>query len=190
MTTITSEDVQQGKWKPTTEAAWSIEYVKELESSGKKELLIWPYHCLEGTLGRAMVPALSEAVMYHAGARTAQPLYLPKGKIARTEYYSAVEPEVKYPDHPDGTLKTDFLDTIAQYDLIYIAGQARSHCVLETMNSMLSYYGEEHPDVIEKIRFIDDATSSIPGFEDATEQRISEFEEAGVKMVNAADPIG
>ena len=186
MTTITSTDVENGTWRPTQEPAWSIDYVKQLESSGKKQLLIWPYHCLQGTLGHALVPAVSEAMMYHAGARNAQPLYLPKGEIARTEYYSAVEPEVKDTAHPAGTLRTEFLDTLAAYDLIYIAGQARSHCVLETINSMLRYFD---PSTVEKLRLIDDATSSISGFEEATEQRIDEFQQQGVRLVKAADPI-
>lgn len=188
MTIITSDDIQQGKWKPATEPVWSIKYVQELEQDGKKQLMIWPYHCMEGTLGRSLVPALSEAIMYHAGARMAQPSYLTKGTIAHTEFYSVVEPEVKYPKHPDGGLNTRFLDMISQFDLIYVAGQARSHCVLETMNSTVRYFGNQ-PDVIRKLRFLDDCTSSIPGFEQPTEAAIQNFAAQGVKLVNAADPI-
>ena len=188
-TVISHDDLQKGLWKPVTEPVWSMRYVSELEKSGKKQLLIWPYHCMEGTIGRSLVPALSEAIMYHAGARMAQPTYLTKGTIAHTEFYSVVEPEVKYPKHPDGGLNTRFLDMIAQFDLVYVTGQARSHCVLETMNSTLRYFGNK-PEVVQKLRFIDDATSSIPGFEQPTEEAIKDFSSQGVKLVQAADPIG
>ena len=187
-TVITSDDLAKGVWKPVTEPVWSIKYVQELESVGKKQLMIWPYHCMEGTLGRALVPALSEAIMYHAGARMAQPSYLTKGTIAHTEFYSVVEPEVKYPKHPDGGLNTRFLDMVGQFDMVYVTGQARSHCVLETMNSTLRYFGNK-PEVISKLRFIDDTTSSIPGFEQQTEASIQDFERQGVKLVQAADAI-
>lgn len=189
MTVITSDDLQHGVWKPVAEPVWSVRYVQQLESVGKKQLMIWPYHCMEGTIGRGLVPALSEAMMYHAGARMAQPTYLTKGTIAHTEFYSVVEPEVKYPKHPDGGLNTRFLDMVAQFDLVYVAGQARSHCVLETMTSALRYFGGK-PEIIGKMRFIDDATSSIPGFEQATEDCIQEFQRQGVKLVQAADAIG
>ncbi len=187
-TVITSDDIQRGVWKAVTEPVWSVRYVQELENVGKKQLMIWPYHCMEGTIGRSLVPALSEAMMFHAGARMAQPTYLTKGTIAHTEFYSVVEPEVKYAKHPDGGLNTRFLDMVAQFDLVYVTGQARSHCVLETMQSTLRYFGNK-PEVISKLRFIDDATSSIPGFEQQTETTLQSLQQQGMKMVQAADAI-
>lgn len=188
-TVITADDVRNGGWLPVTEPVWSMRYLDELEKVGKKQLMIWPLHCMEGTTGRALVPALSEAVMYHSGARLAQPTYLTKGTIAHTEFYSVVEPEVKYAKHPDGGLNTRFLDMIAQFDLIYVAGQARSHCVLETMNSVMRHFASQ-PDVIRKLRFLDDCTSSIPGFEQAAEDQIRQFVQKGMRLVKSTDPIG
>lgn len=119
----------------------------------------------------------------------AQPTFLTKGTIAHTEFYSVVEPEVKYPKHPDGGLNTRFLEMVAQFDLIYVAGQARSHCVLETMNSVVRHFAA-HPEVIRKLRFLDDCTSSIPGFGKATEAAIQQFVAKGVKLVKSTDKIG
>lgn len=188
-TVITAEDVRKGRWQPTTEPVWSIRYLEELEQHGKKQLMIWPFHCMEGTSGRALVPALSEAIMYHSGARMAQPTYLTKGTIAHTEFYSVVEPEVKYSKHPEGGLNTRFLDMLTQFDLIYIAGQARSHCVLETMRSVMRHFAN-NPDVIRKLRFLDDCTSSISGFEQQAETQIAQFVAQGMKLVKSSDSIG
>jgi nicotinamidase/pyrazinamidase len=187
-TSITAEDVRKGTWTPITEPVWSIKYLETLEQVGKKQLMIWPFHCMEGSGGRALLPALMEAIMYHSGARMAQPTYLAKGTIAHTEFYSVVEPEVKYSKHPDGGLNTRFLEMVAQFDLIYIAGQARSHCVLETMNSVMRHFAA-HPDVIRKLRFLDDCTSSITGFEAPTEAALQRFAAQGLKMVKSTDPI-
>ncbi len=188
-TVITAEDVSKGVWMPVTEPLWSVQYVEELEKVGKKQLMIWPFHCMEGTAGRALLPALSEAIMYHSGARTAQPTYLTKGTIAHTEFYSVVEPEVKYAKHPEGGLNTRFLEVVASFDLIYVAGEARSHCVLATMNSVLRYFTSQ-PDVIAKLRFLDDCTSSIPGFEQSTEQRLGEMAAQGMRLVKSTEAIG
>lgn len=187
-TIISAEDVQNGVWMPTLEVEWSKSYVEQLESGGKKQLMIWPFHCMEGTNGRALVPALSEAIMYHSGARAVQPHYLIKGMIPQTEYYSVVEPEVKYSSDPDGNINREFLEGLQGYDLIYIGGQARSHCVLETLNSLMRYF-EDQPDFIQKLRFLNDCSSSIGGFEAETEARLQTFAQKGMHFVQSSDPI-
>jgi nicotinamidase-related amidase len=96
---------------------------------------------------------------------------------------------VKYSKHPEGGLNTRFLDMVAQFDLIYIAGQARSHCVLETMQSVMRHFAAS-PDVIRKLRFLDDCTSSIPGFEKSTEAQLQKFAAQGMRLVRSTDTIG
>lgn len=188
-TVITADEVKRGVWTPTIDPEWSVEYVETLERDGKKQLMIWPFHCMEGTSGRSLLPAISEAIMFHSAARAAQPLYLTKGMIPNTEFYSVVEAEVKVPNHPESALNTRFLDLVAGYDLIYVAGEARSHCVLATLNSLMSYF-VNRPEVIAKLRFLDDCTSPIAGFESATEQRIGEMAAAGMKIVKSEAAIG
>lgn len=187
-TIITAAQVRDGVWRSVTEPDWSRYYVETLEGVGKKQLMIWPFHCMEGTVGRSLVPALAEAIMVHSGARAAQPTFLPKGTIAHTEFYSVLEPEVKYLDHPDGGLNTRFLKLVEDFDRVYIAGQARSHCVLETATSVMREFGDR-PALIDKLRFLDDLTSSIAGFEAATEAQLERFAAQGLRRVKAADPL-
>jgi nicotinamidase-related amidase len=66
-TPITVQDLEQGRWEPTIEAKWSQEYVRKLQKMGKKDLMIWPYHCLEGTQGHLLLPPIAEAIVYHRG---------------------------------------------------------------------------------------------------------------------------
>lgn len=187
-TVITAAEVRSGRWQPTIEPEWSAHYVDQLEKRSRKQLMIWPYHCMEGTTGRALVPALSEAIMYHSAARYAQPTYIVKGTIPQTEYYSVLEPEVKYPSHPDGVLNEVFLRSLNKFDTIYICGQARSHCVLETMHSVVRYFMEQ-PTILARFRFLDDCSSSITGFEETTERQIAAFGERGIRLVKSTDPL-
>ena len=57
-TLITAADVDEGRWRPTVEQEWSVEYVHTLEEQARKVLTIWPYHTMLGTPGHAMTPAL------------------------------------------------------------------------------------------------------------------------------------
>ncbi len=182
-TPISSDDVKSGKWTPLYEVAWSHEYVEKLEEDAKKQLMIWPFHVLLGTPGHGLVPALSEAIAYHAAARQAQPEYHIKGLIPKSEHYSAVEPEVKVPEHPQGDVNRTLLDEIATYDRVYIAGQAKSHCVLESVASMMRYYDK---DQIARLRVLDDAMSSVAhpeiDFEAMANATFAEFQAQGLTL--------
>jgi nicotinamidase-related amidase len=192
-TPILSADVRSGKWKPLYEQGWSIEYVEKLETLHKKELMIWPYHTLIGTPGHTITPALYEAIAYHTAARQSPPVFLSKGSIPKTEHYSIMEPEVKVPSEPLGELNTSFLHMLATYDLVYIAGQAKSHCVLETVNSIMRYFSGQ-PHIIRKLRVLIDCTSSVAhpeiDFDTLANDALAKHERNGLTLVNSTDPLG
>lgn len=193
-TLITAEDVDRGRWQPTVEEAWSRDYVHRLEESSRKVLTIWPYHTMLGTVGHAMTPALYEAVTYHAAARGASPVFLIKGRIPMTEHYSVLEPEVKVPEHPQGTLNEGFVNLIGAYDRVYIAGQAKSHCVLETTISLIEYYRARRPDLIANWHVLMDCTSSVVhpdvDFDAIAEETYRRHnEEYGLRLVTGEEPV-
>ena len=192
-TVITHEAVLAGEWQPIHEPEWSVSYVQQLETRAKKELMIWPYHTLIGTPGHTLTPALYEALAYHSAARHTQPVFLSKGSIPKTEHYSMLEPEVKVPDEQHGGLNTDFLNMLATYDLIYVAGQAKSHCVLETVSSMMRYFANK-PDLIAKLRILGDCMSSVAhpeiDFDALADKAFDDFVAQGMRIVQSTDAIG
>lgn len=192
-TLIGPDDVARGTWQPVFDPAWSVDYVRKLGDSDKKALCIWPYHTMVGSVGYALDPALFEAITFHAAARRTQPIFLSKGSIPQTEHYSVLEPEVKYPKHPAGGLNVALLDALAKHDLVYVAGQAKSHCVLESMRSMLAYF-EREPEVIGKLRLLTDCTSSVVhpqiDFDAIANAELARFEARGVRLVRSTDPLG
>ncbi len=191
-TSINGDDVHSRRWRPLYDHDGSVEYVDLLAEQAKKELMIWPYHTLIGTTGHSLTPALYEAVAYHSAARRAQPVFLPKGSIPRTEHYSILQPEVKVTDDPQGGLNTAFLEQIASYDSVYIAGQAKSHCVLETVTSMMRYFAER-PEVIGRLHLLTDCTSSVAhpviDFDALANATLARYEAHGLKLVTSADPL-
>ena len=52
-----------------------------------------------------------------------------------------------------GNLNVSFLNMLASYDRIYIAGEAKSHCVLETVTSIMRYFADQ-PRIIDKFRIL------------------------------------
>lgn len=189
---VTAADVASGTWQPIMEADWSRGYVTALETQAKKQLMIWPYHTMIGTQGQALMPSLYEAISYHAAARQAQPEMLRKGTIAKSEFYSMLEPEVKISDDPKGDINTDLLERIAGYDRVYMTGQAKSHCVQETVTSMMNYF-EDRPEVIEKIHLLTDGTSAIAhpeiDFDALADETLAGYAEKGLKLVTTAEDL-
>lgn len=188
-TVITSDDITKGKFKPLREPAWSLDYVKKLETQASKPLYIWPYHTMLGNVGQALDPALYEAIHWHAVARKSQPIWLQKGMIPQTEHYSPFEPEVKVSNHPMGTLNTQVLSILEGHARVYIAGEAKSHCVLEACNSMVKHFAAK-PEVIQRLFFLEDCTSSVqaPGidFEAIAQAGLAEFKKKGMQFTTSA----
>ncbi len=189
-TIITQEQVSAGAWQPLYQADWSREYVERLEENAKKQLMIWPYHTLIGTPGHNITPALYEAITYHAAARKTQPRYIEKGTIPYTEHYSLFEPEVKSEALKGESVNTDLLEELAEYDTIYVAGQAKSHCVLESVGSMMHYF-DDRLEVIQKIHILEDAMSSVQSpdvdFEQIATDTFARFAEHGLNLTNTRE---
>ncbi len=192
-TVITAEDVEHERWRPVFDPRWSLHYVHALETKAKKELMIWPYHTMIGTPGHSITPALYETIAYHSAARHSQPNFLTKGSIPKTEHYSLLEPEVKVQDHPQGSLNLAFLQMLNDYDRIYVAGQAKSHCVLETITSAVRHF-EQQRDALAKWHILMDCTSSVAHPEidfDAMANRVlEEYAGLGLQLVRSTDPVG
>ena len=191
-TVIGPDDLARGTWRPVLDPGWSVDYVQKLTATDKKGLCVWPYHTMIGSVGHALDPALFEAIAYFAAARRSQPVFLTKGSIPQTEHYSVLEPEVKYSKHPQGGLNTSLLDALAKHDVVYVAGQAKSHCVLESMRSMLAYFANERH-VIDKIRLLVDCTSSVVhptiDFDAIAEAELARFAAAGVHLVRSSEVV-
>jgi len=128
--------------------------------------------------------------------------YLTKGQSPFTEFYSIFEARY-YKESDDAKIKlnTDLLDRLFIYnDKIFVCGEALSHCVADSIDSMIKHCKSfenipqnDHRSTyafemkIDKIHLILDCCSTIPGFETKVETKIEEWKQAGVKIVNSKD---
>jgi nicotinamidase/pyrazinamidase len=191
-TLISYEDIKTGKWRPLVAPVQSTNYVKKLEEDAKKTLTIWPYHVMIGSVGNALDPELYTAVIWHSIARKTQPTWLTKGSIPLTEHYSIIQPEVAVPNHPMGGKNKAFLDMLSDADTVIVAGEAESHCVLETVEDLVEDFSKK-PDALQKIHFLRDCTSPVLhpdiDFHAIAMKRFAEFEKQGVNFIDSSDSL-
>jgi nicotinamidase/pyrazinamidase len=189
-TIITAEEVRNGTWRPLREPDWSLRYVEKLQALAKKQLTIWPYHVPIGGIGNALDPALWSAVFWHALARQSQPTMWTKGSIPQTEHYSIVRPEVAVPGQ--STSAEEFLAMLRSRDHILIAGEAASHCVLETVEDLVEEFSNQ-PELLDRLYILRDCTSPVQhpqiDFAALTAKRFAEFEKLGVHFIRSTDPL-
>lgn len=204
-TIITCKDLEKGKWRVNRGFAvndgeyWRLQrhavfYVKTLEKRGKFPLMIWPYHAMVGGVGHALVSMIEEAVFFHGIARNAPPLLETKGEDPLTENYSVFAPEVDVDStgKPLGHRNDALLDKLLEYDAVFVAGQAKSHCVAWTIADMLSGIRAKFPAMADKFYLLEDCTSSVVipdviDFTEATEKTFAEFGAAGMHLVKSTD---
>lgn len=171
-----------------------IHYAEELQKKGKYALTIWPYHAMLGGIGHALVPAVEEAIFFHSIARTDQPDFEIKGDKAFTENYSVIGPEVLTGPMGEtlGARNMKFIQHLQEVDKLYIAGQAKSHCVAWTVSDLLDDIQNTDPELAKKVYLLEDCSSPVvvPGVVDHTEaanEAFIRFANAGMKIVKSTD---
>jgi nicotinamidase/pyrazinamidase len=148
-TIITSDEVKRGVWVPGIHLAfenldkvreklrssasataaraellelskkWCEIYTEKLEEMGKFRLCIWPEHCLQGTVGHSVVPAINKALQDWSAHTQRTVTYVLKGQNLRTEMYSALRAEVKDPQDRERTGMNDpLLNSLKRADKV------------------------------------------------------------------------
>ena len=173
-----------------------IHYAETLEHRGKYALTIWPYHAMLGGIGHALVPALEEAIFFHSIARIAQPDFEIKGDKPFTENYSVIGPEVLTGpmDETLGARNPKFIQRLQEVDKLYIAGQAKSHCVAWTISDLLEDIQAIDPALAKKVYLLEDCTTPVvvPGVvdhTDAADEAYERFAKAGMNIVKSTEEI-
>lgn len=204
-TNITLDDVQKGVWKVNPAVAYSIaggdysalekhalHYVRKLSDDGKYPLIVWPYHSMLGGIGHALVSAVEEAIFFHNIARMSQTNFEIKGSNPLTENYSVLRPEVLqgYDGGPIAQKNDPLIQKLLDFDMLIIAGQAKSHCVAWTIDDLLTEITALDANLASKVYLLEDCTSAVvvPGVVDFTEQAdaaFARFASAGMHIVKS-----
>jgi nicotinamidase-related amidase len=207
-TLISEADIKKGVWRFNPAAGHSLgistehaqryleHYAHTLRKGGRYDLTVWPYHAMLGGIGYALVSSIEEAIFFHTIARYSQPDFQIKGNNPETENYSVLGPEVL--EDAEGKeiaqRNTRFIQKLLEFDVVIIAGQAKSHCVAWTIADLLGDILIRDKRLAEKVYLLEDCTSPVvvPGVMDYTAQADAAFQrfaDAGMHIVQSTNPI-
>jgi nicotinamidase-related amidase len=207
-TIVSAQDVETGRWRVNDEAARALgidvayarrhlaHYTRRLAEGGKYDLTVWPYHAMLGGIGHALVPAVEEAIFFHAVARQSQPHFEVKGDAALTEHYSMLGPDVT--EGPDGDRlgrrSSELIEKLLGFDAVVVAGQAKSHCLAWTIDDLLLRDDARASGLTRRTYLLEDCTSpvTVPGVADFTAEAnaaFARFAAAGMHVVRSTEPI-
>lgn len=176
-TQVTLSDINQNKWRPETEEDRVKKYIHELESQGEYTHTIWPEHCIAGSWGAALTQPIEKAINKWAkNGKTFTPIY--KGLNNMTEHFGALRANIPDTEDSSTLLNKTVIDSLAQFDTIYIAGEAKSHCVANTLKQFM-----EETDLIERFIILENCMSDVPGFENFAQPIFDEAIEKGAQSI-------
>jgi nicotinamidase-related amidase len=162
-TIILDEHVKKGMWRATypTYQDRLEKYTASLYANKRYPLCIWPPHCLIGSWGASLYPAIFNANMEWEKLFNVVDI-VTKGSNPWTEHYSAVQADVPDTQDPGTMLNLDsngLIGTLQRADIILLAGEALSHCLANTVTDIADSFGEDN---IKKMVLLRDATSPVP----------------------------
>jgi nicotinamidase-related amidase len=163
---------------------WSENYTRTLKQNKRYVLCIWPDHCIIGSEGQAIDPVFLEAVTEWEHRFFAMAPRTTKGSNPYTEHYSAVKADVEDPNDPKTRLNTKLTNILKTYDDILTDDEALSHCLNFTATDIADDFSEEQ---VKKIVLLQDAASSVTGFEKMGEDFVNRMVARGMRLAKTTN---
>lgn len=158
-TAIGVEDVRNGTWTPRFPKEEIVNYLQKLEDQGEFPHVIWPEHCIIGSTGSAIVDEIMQPVMDWARQGNFFDVVV-KGTNPLTEHFGALRANIPIEGSPETQINTDLIRKLELFDNILITGEAKSHCVANTIKQLFEING-----IIRKLVIFEDCMSDVTGFE-------------------------
>ncbi len=181
-TIISSASVKSNQWIPRYNQEYVIQYLETLESDSAFQHIIWPEHCLIGTLGASLDEKVAKAVVSWSHDTGKDYIAVSKGLNPLTEFYGVFRAQVPLPDDASTGLNIDFLQQLAQYEQILIVGEARSHCVGMSISQIVEYA----PDLVSKLVILTDCMSDVSNFGYLADGIMEEARELGALFIKSS----
>jgi nicotinamidase-related amidase len=207
-TIISPEEVEDGIWRANPEVIKSLgidpsyikkflkHYTRTLNQGGKYSLTIWPYHAMLGGIGHALVAAVEESIFFHSMIRCCSADFQLKGDNPFTENYSVIKPEVMYNSEGDpiADKNSKLIEKLIEYDALFIAGQAKSHCVAWTIDDLFSELCAIDNSLANKIYILEDCMSPVVipdviDYTDPTDETFQRFSDQGMHVIHSTESL-
>ena len=183
-TAISANAVNSGVWKPLFCAERARQYVRDLEAGGQFIHFIWPEHCLIGSRGAALHDTLAAALRNWTQQRSRDYEAVQKGLYPLTEHFGIFRAQVPDPVVPETHLNTALIADLNRFDTVYLMGEAKSHCVANSLKQLLDFA----PELVPKLVVLTDCTSDVtdlgyladPIYADARAQQVRFIDSAAL----------
>ena len=192
-TIITSADYEAGVWRAAlpSDQSWQGEYLHHLT----RPHCIWPVHGQKGSLEWHLCNEISSVLNDYLTGRGPDPfehkvVYVEKGMHRDVEQFGVFGADVPYPDAPETNINTKLIREINQYSEVVFAGEASSHCVMDSVNQFLANV----PDADwKKVVVLRDCMSPVPqppggpDFPALATDWFAKLQAKSVRVMNVAD---
>jgi nicotinamidase/pyrazinamidase len=182
-TPISSADIEKGTWMPRFEVPYACDYVHRLEEQGEFQHFIWPEHCLAGTRGAALVDSLAHALREWSHNSQCNYQTVVKGDHPLAEHFGVFRAQIPVPGNSKTDLNQPLLDELSLNDEIWIAGEARSHCVATSLRQILRHA----PALIPKVVLLTDCMSDVTGLGYLADPIYAEARKAGIRFTTSIE---
>ncbi len=176
-TVITLNDVKEKKWTPMFFYEKTLEYFEKLEKQGEYPHTIWPEHCLIGSEGVAVYKPVYDAI-YEWSKKGNFMHSVVKGTFPLSEHFGAFAAQVPFDDAPETKLNMDLINELNNFETIFVAGQAKSHCVANSIKQLTIHA----PEIVKKLIILEDTMSNVPGFENIADSIYENAKKLGAKF--------
>lgn len=165
---------------------WTVNYLRKLREGGRYPHMIWPPHCLIGSVGATIVPCVFDALVEWEREYFAVVSMVTKGSDIQTEHFGAVRAEVANPRNPETQVNSRFVEMLEDpKTTIYGAGLALSHCLANTARDAAAEFDGDT--FCERFVLLSDCTASVQGLEFLGETFVADFVARGMKVRSTSD---
>jgi len=184
-TQITLAEVQEGKWTPRFSPQEAIQYLTELESQGQFPHFIWTEHCLAGSRGASIDDNLMKVLREWSRSNGKPYQTVTKGTNPLTEHFGIFMAQIPLANAPETQLNQALLDELEGYENVYLAGQAKSHCVATSLWQAMEYA----PKLASKMIVLEDCMSDVTGLGYLGIPIYEEAKKRGIKFAKSTEEI-
>ncbi|ADB41579.1 nicotinamidase [Spirosoma linguale] len=180
-TRISGEEVDAGRWIPRFSPEKAIHYIHKLEADGQFAHFIWPEHCLIGSRGAALHDTLLDALKDWSRKRDLDYVAVQKGLYPLSEHFGIFRAQVPDANVPETQLNTALITDLARFDTVYLMGEAKSHCVANSLKQLLDFA----PELVSKLVIVTDCMSDVTGLGYLANPIYAEAQSRNVRFLKA-----
>ncbi|MCT4614158.1 MAG: hypothetical protein N4A49_04695 [Marinifilaceae bacterium] len=180
-TNIKYKDIIDGKYLPRYFKSEAIEYIQKLENKAEYSHIIWPEHCINGSYGAAIPEKLMHEIKNWARLGKNYEI-IQKGLNPLTEHFGILRANIPNPADESTKLNMDLIKKLKSADRIFISGQAKSHCVANTVKQIC-----EQDSIISKTILLEDTMSDAPGCKDMAKKIYDKAVEQGMRICKSTE---